>query len=86
MSELRIHDLRHSFASIAVASGIPLALVGKALGHAKATTTERYAHLADDPTRLAANKAGKEIKKLLDGAPKKKAQGKKKGKDNSPQG
>lgn len=67
MKRLRIHDLRHSFASIAVASGIPLALVGKTLGHAKAKTTERYAHIADDPTRRAATKAGTQIKKLIDG-------------------
>lgn len=65
MQRLRIHDLRHSFASIAVASGIPLALVGKTLGHAKAKTTERYAHIADDPTRRAAVKTGAQIKKLL---------------------
>jgi integrase len=67
MERLRIHDLRHSFASIAVASGIPLALVGKTLGHAKAKTTERYAHIADDPTRAAARKTGQQIKKLIDG-------------------
>lgn len=42
---LRIHDLRHTFASFAVAAGAPLYLVGKALGHTKASTTERYAHL-----------------------------------------
>lgn len=45
---LRIHDLRHSFASIALAGGASLPLIGKALGHSSARVTERYAHLADD--------------------------------------
>jgi hypothetical protein len=48
---LRMHELRRSFASFAVANGASLFLVGKALGHSQATTTEGYAHLADDPVR-----------------------------------
>ncbi len=47
LDDLRIHDLRHTFASQAVMNGTPLALVSKLLGHAKITTTMRYAHLAD---------------------------------------
>ena len=50
---LRIHDLRHSFASFAVADGASLFLVGKLLGHASARTTERYAHLSGDPLQDA---------------------------------
>lgn len=46
---VRIHDLRHSFASFALADGASLYLIGKALGHANARTTERYAHLSGDP-------------------------------------
>ena len=46
---VRIHDLRHSFASFALADGASLFLIGKALGHANARTTERYAHLSGDP-------------------------------------
>jgi len=44
----RLHDLRHSFASFAVADGASLYVVGRTLGHTKSTTTERYAHLRDD--------------------------------------
>lgn len=58
---VRIHDLRHSFASFAVANGASLFLVGKALGHTQATTTERYAHLADDPVRAVAEAVAREI-------------------------
>ena len=47
LDDLRIHDLRHTFASQAVMNGTPLALVSKLLGHKKITTTMRYAHLAD---------------------------------------
>ncbi len=48
---VRMHDLRHSFASFAVEQGESLYVLGKALGHRKASTTERYAHLRDDPVR-----------------------------------
>ena len=50
---VRLHDLRHSFASVAAASGLSLPIIGKLLGHTKAVTTERYAHLAADPIRAA---------------------------------
>ncbi len=49
LEDVRIHDLRHSFASFAVADGASLFLVGKLLGHANSRTTERYAHLSGDP-------------------------------------
>jgi integrase len=52
---LRIHDLRHSFASFAVADGHTLFIVGKVLGHKQARTTEGYAHLAADPLRAVAD-------------------------------
>jgi integrase len=58
---LRIHDLRHSFASFAVANGASLFLVGKLLGHASARTTERYAHLSGDPLQDAVASIGREI-------------------------
>ena len=58
---LRIHDLRHSFASFAVADGASLFLIGKLLGHANARTTERYAHLSNDPLQDAANQIGRQI-------------------------
>jgi integrase len=47
--DVRIHDLRHSFASIAAAGGMGLPIIGKMLGHTQAQTTQRYAHLASDP-------------------------------------
>ena len=61
IDDVRIHDLRHSFASIAVSGGLTLPLIGKLLGHRKSATTERYAHLADDPIRAA----NEEIAQLL---------------------
>lgn len=51
-----MHDLRHSFASIAIADGISLVVIGKLLGHALAETTERYAHLADEAIADAAKR------------------------------
>ena len=55
---LRIHDLRHSYASFMVSAGFSLPVVGAMLGHTQPATTHRYAHLLDDPLREAANKVG----------------------------
>jgi integrase len=66
----RIHDLRHSYASVGVASGVGLYLTGKILGHARNTTTERYAHLADDPVRQANDVVGRRIKDAMNTPPK----------------
>jgi len=49
----RVHDLRHTFASHLVSSGVSLPIVGRLLGHTQPQTTQRYAHLADDPLREA---------------------------------
>jgi integrase len=54
----RIYDLRHSFASIGAGGGLSLQIIGKLLGHTVARTTEKYAHLADDPLREAAVRIG----------------------------
>ena len=51
LDDVRIHDLRHTFASEAVMGGESLPMVGRILGHTQAQTTARYAHLADDPCR-----------------------------------
>ena len=61
VSGLRIHDLRHSFASQLVSSGASLPLVGSLLGHSNPATTHRYAHLFDDPQRAAVERVGKII-------------------------
>ncbi len=58
---VRIHDLRHSFASILVSAGASLPLIGQMLGHTQVQTTQRYAHLFDDPLRIAAETVGKVI-------------------------
>jgi integrase len=63
--DLRLHDLRHSFASIGLASGDTLSLIGALLGHSNARTTGRYAHLADDPKKNAANRISGEIARAL---------------------
>jgi integrase len=59
--DARLYDLRHSFASIGAAGGLSLLIIGKLLGHSRAPTTQRYAHLADDPLREATEKIGKVI-------------------------
>ena len=54
ITDLRLHDLRHSFASQALASGLTLPQIGELLGHKSAQTTKRYAHLADELKKQAA--------------------------------
>lgn len=54
LPDVRLHDLRHSFASVGAGSGLNLPILGKLLGHRTAATTARYSHLADDPLRRAA--------------------------------
>jgi integrase len=57
-SPVRIHDLRHTYASILASSGRSLPIIGALLGHTQAATTQRYAHLFDDPLRAAAEHVG----------------------------
>lgn len=54
LKDVRLHDLRHNYASAAVSAGMPIQMVGKLLGHSELQSTMRYAHLADDPIRAAA--------------------------------
>jgi len=56
LPDLRIHDLRHSYASIAISHNVALATVGKLLGHELPETTAKYAHLADDTIAEAASR------------------------------
>ncbi|MDE0342640.1 MAG: site-specific integrase, partial [Deltaproteobacteria bacterium] len=61
IESLRIHDLRHSFASGGLLVGEGLPMIGKLLGHNRVTTTSRYAHLANDPVKAAANRIASRI-------------------------
>lgn len=67
--DVRLHDLRHSFASVAAVGGHSLPMIGKLLGHSQVATTQRYAHLADDPVRAANDAIGKQLQAAM-GPPK----------------
>jgi site-specific recombinase XerD len=58
VTDARAYDLRHTFASIGAGGGLSLQIIGRLLGHTQSRTTQRYAHLADDPLREAAAKIG----------------------------
>jgi integrase len=62
---VRIHDLRHTYASFGAGSGLGLPIIGKLLGHTQASTTQRYAHLDADPLRRASDRIGGEIAMAL---------------------
>lgn len=61
LEDVRLHDLRHTFASIGVGSSLGLPIVGKLLGHTQSATTARYAHLDNDPVRRASEQIGRDI-------------------------
>lgn len=63
IQDIRIHDLRHTFASFAVSEGHSLPTIGALLGHGQIQTTMRYAHLMDEPLRAAANQMGERVSK-----------------------
>jgi integrase len=67
LEDVRLHDLRHSFASVAADTGVPLLVIGRLLGHTQAVTTARYAHLADDPLREATERIGARVAAALSG-------------------
>ncbi len=67
LSGVRLHDLRHSYASFAVADGTSLFLVGKVLGHRQTRTTEVYAHLHDDPLKAVVDRTGAKIAEAMRG-------------------
>jgi integrase len=67
LDDVRLHDLRHSFASVGACSGHSLIVIGKMLGHSQPATTARYAHLADDPVKAASNAVGARIAAAMDG-------------------
>lgn len=61
LDDVRLHDLRHTFASFGAAGGLSLPLIGALLGHSQAQTTQRYAHLADEPVQRAADQVGRAL-------------------------
>ncbi len=65
LSDVRLHDLRHSYASFAVADGASLSMIGKVLGHRSTRTTEIYAHLSADPVRAAVERTGARIAEAM---------------------
>jgi integrase len=64
---VRLHDLRHSFASFGAGAGLGLPIIGALLGHTQAATTARYAHLAADPLKQASERIGREIAAAMQG-------------------
>lgn len=69
ITNLRIHDLRHSFASQAISDGASLPLVGALLGHFNPSTTQRYAHMLTDPQRRTVENVGAVITAAANGGP-----------------
>ena len=67
LDDYRLHDNRHTHASHLVSSGLSLEIVGRLLGHTNPLTTKRYAHLADDPLRAAAERFGSKVTALREG-------------------
>lgn len=67
LKDARIHDLRHTFASTAVASGQGLPMIGKLLGHTQVQTTARYAHLATDPVKVAVDSVSNQLAEMMVG-------------------
>jgi integrase len=65
LADVRLHDLRHSFASVAVSGGASLFLTGKALGHKQSSTTEIYAHLSDAPLHALVTKTAATVANAL---------------------
>jgi integrase len=67
LPDVRIHDLRHTYASYGMASGLGLPIIGALLGHRSSTTTHRYAHLGNSPARQAAQHIGTQISSSFKG-------------------
>lgn len=67
LEDVRLHNRRYAFASVAAASGMGLPSIGKMLGHSQAQTTHRYAHLAADPVKAAAATVAGKIADAMNG-------------------
>jgi len=70
IKDVRIHDLRHSYASVGAAAGLGLPIIGALLGHVDQATTARYAHLQGDPLKAAAELIGTKIDRAMKAKPK----------------
>jgi len=66
---VRLHDLRHSFASFGAGASLGLPIIGKLLGHSQPATTARYAHLDADPMRRAVDTIGSTISAAMNRQP-----------------
>lgn len=67
LQDVRLHDLRHSYASVGAAGGLSLHLIGTILGHRQPSTTHRYAHFSEDPIRAAADRIAGSIDSAMKG-------------------
>jgi site-specific recombinase XerD len=65
IGDARIHDLRHTFASLLVSGGASLEMIGKLLGHTQMQTTQRYAHLLDAPLRAGLDAVASAVRPRL---------------------
>ena len=68
LTGVRLHDLRHSFASVGVGAGLSLPIIGALLGHSQPATTARYTHLGADPVRAAGEAVGARVAAALSGS------------------
>jgi integrase len=69
LNGVRIHDLRHTYASFGAGSGLGLVVIGRLLGHSQSATTARYAHLDNDPLRRATESIGGQIAEAMGETP-----------------
>ena len=67
LTGVRLHDLRHTYASFGAGGGLGLPIIGRLLGHSQLTTTARYAHLDNDPLRRASEAIAGRIAAALNG-------------------
>ena len=67
LEDVRLHDLRHTYAAVAARGGLSLPMIGALLGHSEPQTTQRYAHLVGNPVQAAAEQVGEAIRLALGG-------------------
>ena len=67
LDDVRLHDLRHTYAAVAARGGLSLPMIGALLGHSEPQTTQRYAHLVGNPVQAAAEQVGEAIRRALGG-------------------